>query len=199
MVDFVAINALVAMHKYEESSEDHIYFVKPIDKEQLRKEIIKESVEKQILTDLTVFICVDASEADEVLKAKKKEEKEQVNIGGMNPHDHQGGYEVSFGGYIDDDSDDEYIDECAMQPRLYDPKEIVPPKKIGVKPAAIKLTVIDAREVKTKAVEDKKVEDQIPLMELIAMQEVNGSWSPLFNGKKLLEHVWNADDLKRIR
>jgi hypothetical protein len=51
-----------------------------------------------VLSDLTAFICVDESIADEVLKSKQKEGKESVNILPMNPSDHRRQWVVSLGG-----------------------------------------------------------------------------------------------------
>ena len=88
MVSFTELNALYAAYKYEEDQEDHIYYVKPVQKEELAAKIVQQSVNKQILTDLTAYICVDESLADEVLKSKQKDEKEKVIITGMNPKGH---------------------------------------------------------------------------------------------------------------
>lgn len=86
------------MYKYGQSQEDHFFYVKQLDKAELEKKIIKESVEKQILTELTAFICVDQSLADEFLKAKLNEEKLSIKINPLNPIDHQlQGIKVMFG------------------------------------------------------------------------------------------------------
>lgn len=96
MVDYEAINALYTVYKNQQQVEDHIYFVKPVNKEELEAKIVKESVEKQILTPLTAYICVDESIADEVLKSKQKDEKQKILIDPMNPKGHSNVIKVSF-------------------------------------------------------------------------------------------------------
>lgn len=59
MVDNVNLKALESALKYKESQEDYVFMAKDISTDDLMREIVKMSVEKQILTDLTAFICVD--------------------------------------------------------------------------------------------------------------------------------------------
>jgi hypothetical protein len=87
MVNFKRIRALQNVLNGEDK-EDHIYFVKQLDTKKLEQQIIKESVENQVLTDLTAFVCVNNLASDQVSKANLKGEKQTVNINPMNPADH---------------------------------------------------------------------------------------------------------------
>lgn len=80
----------------------------------MANKIIKESIAKQILTELTAFICIDSSKADEITKYHLKNPKESFTIHPMNPADHV--LQVSFRpAHNDFDSDsDIYIDECCI-------------------------------------------------------------------------------------
>lgn len=49
MVAFVELNALYSIYKYGLKQEDHIYYVKNLDKQSLESEIIKKSIQSQIL------------------------------------------------------------------------------------------------------------------------------------------------------
>lgn len=51
MVSFNSITTLYNSYKYDkEKTQEHIFFVKEINKEELSNKIIKESIQKQILT-----------------------------------------------------------------------------------------------------------------------------------------------------
>jgi hypothetical protein len=99
MVNFKRIRALQDLLE-DQKQEDHIYYVKDIDKSKLREQIIKESMDKQILTDLTAFVCVNISSSDQLNKLNLSYEKNKINIKPMNPADHFANVEF-YSGYED--------------------------------------------------------------------------------------------------
>jgi hypothetical protein len=115
MVNFKRIRALQNVLKGEDK-EDHIYFVKQLDTKKLEQQIIKESVENQVLTDLTAFVCVNTLASDQVSKANLKGEKQSVNINPMNPADHVAKVEF-YSGSVDKNQSRFlfYVDECYVE------------------------------------------------------------------------------------
>lgn len=92
--------------------------MKQIDTKQLEQQIVKESVENQVLTDLTAFVCVNTLSPDNVNKANLKGEKQSLNLAPMNPADHVTKVQFSSGSADKDRSHLLfYVDECYVEVR----------------------------------------------------------------------------------
>ena len=80
MGHFKRIRLLEDSHRDNSSLQEMMYFVKKVDK---KAEIIKESVQHQILSEFTAFVCVEK----ELLDGKYQEVKDkgQLKVQIQNP------------------------------------------------------------------------------------------------------------------